>query len=242
MSIISGNKTAPYMGNSGPFPAFDYWLIKTDTNFNIIWDKTYGGLHEDNGGGIAYLSYNRLLLNGSSSSVPGGNKTALKYGGLDAWLLIIDTLGDIIAQETYGGDQDDYITPSPTSTNGVFYMSGNSLSGISGNKTVPTNGGWDAWLMEIDASGFLNTESIEGVQTTISVYPNPSNGKVNLKFNDLEEDVYITFYTVEGRIIMEDKIISNSIHKSYDLSTVNQVVFYQVKGERINHSGRIVVK
>ncbi len=239
-SPVSGNKTAPLIGWD------DYWLIKMDTNFNIIWDRTYGGSSLDNGGGVLKLGYNKLLLNGYSKSLPGsgtaGNKTAPRHGGFDAWLLIIDTLGNIIAQETYGGAQDDYITPASVPTNGVFYLSGSSESGISGNKTVPTNGGWDAWLMEIDASGFLNTESITGVQTTVSVFPNPTEGVVNVKFKDLEEDVMITFYSVDGKILQQEKIVTNSVKKEFDLSGKSQFVIYTIVGERINHSGRIVVK
>ena len=235
-SSISGNKTAPNIGLN------DYWLIKMDVNFNITWDKTYGGTQDDGGFNTLSFSNNRILLTGYSSSVLGGNKTSPKYGGSDAWYIIIDTLGGIIAQETYGGDQGDGLVPFSTLTNGVFYLSGGSNSGISGNKTVPTNGGYDAWLMEIDASGFLNTESIEGVQTTVSVYPNPTEGIVNVTFKDLEEDVVITFYTVEGKILQKENIATNSLFKEFDLTGKNQMVLYTIVGEKINHSGRIVVQ
>jgi len=131
---------------------------------------------------------------------------------------------------------------SSTITNGVFYLSGGSESPVSGVKTVPTNGGYDAWILEIDASGFLNTEKIEGVNTTISVYPNPSSGEVNFKFADLEEDVEVTFYSVDGKILFSDKIQSNSVLKSYDLKVGNQMILYSVEGERINYSGKILIR
>ena len=235
-SSISGNKTSPNLGVN------DYWLIKIDTDFNIIWDKTYGGWSDDFGRVTYSLANNRILLTGYSSSVPSGNKTTPNYGMQDAWVLIIDTLGAIIIQETYGGYNSDYLFCSPMITNGVFYLSGGSQSGISGNKTVPTNGGWDAWLMEIDASGFLNTESIEGVKTTVSVYPNPSEGVINVKFNDLKEDVVITFYSADGRILKKEKISTNSILKEFNLAGEGQLILYSIIGEKINHSGRIALK
>ncbi len=239
-SAISGNKTAPKIGLR------DYWFIKMDTNFNIIWDKTYGGSSFDYGSGIIKLGDNKLLLNGYSKSLPGsgtnGNKTSPRYGVFDAWLLIVDTLGNIIAQETYGGNQDDFIAPITNSVSGIVYLLCGSNSGISGNKTVPTNGGSDAWLMEIDASGFLNTESIKGVNTTVSVYPNPTEGIVNVKFKDLEEDVTMTFYTVDGKVIHQENISTNSVKKEFNFSGTSQMVFYTIEGDRINYSGKIVIK
>ncbi|MBL1281553.1 MAG: T9SS type A sorting domain-containing protein [Fluviicola sp.] len=241
-SPISGNKTAPYFGSFDAFDRPDYWLVKMDSNLNIIWDRTYGGNVDDNGGGVYQLSNNRLLITGNSETNINGNKTSPKYGGVDTWFLIIDTAGVIIAQETYGGSLNDNIGALPTLTNGVFYLSGASDSPISGVKSVPTNGGFDAWLMEIDASGFLNTEKIEGVNTTISVYPNPSSGEVNFKFADLEEDVEVTFYSVDGKTLFSDKIQSNSVLKSYDLKVGNQMILYSVEGERINYSGKILIR
>ncbi|MBL1281554.1 MAG: T9SS type A sorting domain-containing protein [Fluviicola sp.] len=242
-SPISGNKTAPYFGSFDAFERPDYWLIKMDTNFNIIWDRTYGGNVDDNGGNVYRLSNNRLLITGTSETNINGNKTSPKYGNRDFWVLIIDTSGVIIAQETYGGSLDDLLSvSSSTITNGVFYLSGGSESPVSGVKTVPTNGGYDAWILEIDASGFLNTEKIEGVNTTISVYPNPSSGEVNFKFADLEEDVEVTFYSVDGKILFSDKIQSNSVLKSYDLKVGNQMILYSVEGERINYSGKILIR
>lgn len=241
-STISGNKTAPYRGSFDGFERPDYWLLKLDLNLNIIWDKTFGGNVDDNGREVYQLSGNRLLIMGVSETNISGNKTSPKYGGVDSWLIITDTSGNIIAQETYGGSLNDFLSQSPTIVNGVFYLSGASESPVSGVKTVPTNGGYDAWILEIDASGFLNTEKIEGVNTTISVYPNPTNGEVNFKFADLEEDVEVTFYSVDGKILFSDRIQSNSVLKSYDLKVDNQIILYSLEGERINYSGKILMR
>src|SRR6476646_9112670 len=40
-SDVSGNKTSPSFGNR------DYWLVKLDSNWNQLWDKTFGGTGDD---------------------------------------------------------------------------------------------------------------------------------------------------------------------------------------------------
>ncbi len=161
-SIASGNKTAPYWDSYDAFDRNDVWILKIDNNYSLIWDKSFGGNADDYGVSIHSQTQNRFVISSNSESINNGNKTAPKYGNFDVWLIIVDSLGAEIVQESYGGTLNDYGGTYFSSPNSIYFSSF-SNSGISGNKTVPTNGGSDAWLMEIDASGFLNTESIEGV-------------------------------------------------------------------------------
>src|SRR5690606_25664021 len=92
----SGNKTSEYYGIE------DTWVVKLDQDWNIVWDKSYGGSLRE-AGSIIYKNANgKLVLSGNSESVDGtGNKTATKYGNYDLWLLILDDEdGSIVAQET----------------------------------------------------------------------------------------------------------------------------------------------
>ena len=105
---IGGNKTAPNRGCINSNNCSDYWVVKTDTNLNIIWDQSFGGNNNDYPANIAFFTSDKLILSGISNSEESGNKTTQQYGGFDDWFLILNKIdGTIVTQKTYGGTSDE---------------------------------------------------------------------------------------------------------------------------------------
>jgi len=74
-----------------------------DVNKNLLWSKEYGGTDGENINYAFNLSNNNILLIGSTQSNDGdltGN-----HGEYDIWLLEINTLGEVINSEVYGGSE-----------------------------------------------------------------------------------------------------------------------------------------
>ena len=148
-SNISGDKTEDSKG------FHDYWLIKIDAAGNQLWQKTIGG------SGFEYLSKtvqtsdSGFFLAGYSDSLISGDKTAPNKGGNDYWVIKIDSNGIIEWQQTYGGSDYDALFSAQQCIDGGYILSGNSSSNISGDKTEPSNGGNDAWLIKINSSGVI---------------------------------------------------------------------------------------
>ena len=79
-------------------------------------------------------------------------------------------------QKTIGGSGYDWLKCSQITFDGGIILAGNSSSGISGDKTEDTIGGWDVWVIKLDSNyniEWQNTiggdqgEGIEGLQQTI---------------------------------------------------------------------------
>lgn len=239
-SNVSGNKTAPNQGSWDGMEYSDYWIIKTDLNFNIIWDKTFGGTNDDDLLTIFKNDWNKLVLSGYSYSTISGNKTSPYYGDSDAWLVILNENGDIVTQESYGGlGQDAGIALVETGNFSHLFLNLITTSDISGIKTVPSKGGYDCWFMELDASNFLNTTDIEGHTTSVSVFPNPSNDFVNFKFDQLNESVIIRFYSINGSLITSQNVKSSFV--SVELPVTNQIIIYEIQGETFKHTGKLII-
>lgn len=233
----TGNKTAINQGTG----YYDAWLFKMDVSMNIIWDKSYGGIYDDFGNGISKVGTNKFLISALSYSDASGNKTCPNYGDSDPWLILTDLEGNIIAQESYGGTTFDvgyfnFIQGS----NAQLFFAGSSDSDVSGNKTEPSKGGSDYWIMELDASDFLNTEKLNEDASTISVYPNPFNDKVYFKINDLNEKVQLIIYSLDGKIIESKEILPTSEVIEGFSSKGEQLLLYEIKGETINFRGKLV--
>lgn len=84
----------------------DIWILKIDTNGNIIWEKTFGGTDFDAARSISKTQDNGFIISGSSRSVDGNftNK-----GQNDALLLKINATGNMVWQQTLGGSKIDYL-------------------------------------------------------------------------------------------------------------------------------------
>jgi len=98
----------------------DFWLIKTDSDGDIQWNKTYGGPRNDlpndfietaDGG---YLLAGRMLQNYTVDSVT--------YLQDDAWLVKTDSDGNILWNKTYGGDGVDVISSVLESQDGGYVV------------------------------------------------------------------------------------------------------------------------
>lgn len=235
----SGNKTAVHFG---AFGNMDYWVIKTDLDFNILWDKSYGGADDEYPNRIFKNEWNKLVISGGSYSMPGfGNKTSPLYGSLDFWLLILNEDGNIVAQETYGGNGFDAgIAQNQVNSSSNLFLSSYSESGISGNKALPSKGGADCWFMELDASAFLNSNEIMGSDTKLSVYPNPFIDYANFRFTELSENITIRFYSLSG-VLLDEHFISNGTQNFvWGNQFNNELVFYEIIGANINYRGKLV--
>ncbi|MEA1874987.1 MAG: T9SS type A sorting domain-containing protein [Bacteroidota bacterium] len=145
-SGISGNKTTQQYGPN------DYWLIKTDSLFNVIWQLSYGGDSYNFPAKLLYDDIGNLYLCGYSFSGISGNKTVASYGSSDYWIIKIDSLGNEIWQSSYGGDNSESLTSALLFNNKLYFL-GSSSSDISGTKTDYNRGAADYWLVCADTSG-----------------------------------------------------------------------------------------
>lgn len=243
-SRISGNKTVDNF-YTDPFVSNDAWLLKLDYDLNIIWDKAYGGSSEDFISHISKLNYGNMALGIVSRSNPGtGNKTSPRINTLDltfdAWMLIINGNGDIIVQETYGGDSDDAANFIQTENNSELILYGESSSGISGNKTVASYGGSDIWLAKIDATEFLSISSLVIDNESINVYPNPYTETVTFDFEDLNEDITIYFYSVDGKLLDEISVSKETKQFIWTPFKSESMIIYKIVGDNFNVNGKLI--
>jgi hypothetical protein len=74
----------------------DFWLVKTDQNGNPQWNKTYGGTENERGIPLINSENGGYVLAGSTVSYGAGSN--------DFYLVKTDVNGDMIWNETYGGE------------------------------------------------------------------------------------------------------------------------------------------
>jgi hypothetical protein len=80
--------------NSFGAGSFDLWLIKTDEDGDEFWNRTFGGSKMEYGSSVRQTSDGGYIVGGFTGSYG--------MGGNDAWLVKVDTQGDLEWNKTFG--------------------------------------------------------------------------------------------------------------------------------------------
>jgi len=131
----------------------DFWLVKLNSDGSKNWDKTIGGDKSDFARSILRTNDGGYLLYGESLSNQSGEKSTSSKGGRDYWLVKVNSNGDRRWDKSYGGDGDENASTIVASTDGGFFLAGDSPSGISGDKREASRGERDYWVVKINESG-----------------------------------------------------------------------------------------
>jgi len=128
-SAISGDKSQPSWDNT-----LDYWIVKIDAQGTKEWDKRFGGTRKDELTAIQQTSDGGYIIASASASDSSFDKTDFCRGGIDFWIIKIDSSGNVLKQNTIGGDTvDSPVSIHPTPDGGLLVF-GTSRSNVSFEK------------------------------------------------------------------------------------------------------------
>lgn len=155
-SGISGDKTENSNGID------DYWIVKVDSLGVIQWQNTIGGGSGDYLNSVQLTSDGGYILGGKSASNISGDKTENSNGNGDFWIVKVDSLGDILWQNTIGASIMDDLQYVQQTNDGGYILGGFSDSNISGDKTENSNGRRDYWIVKTDGVGNIQWQNTIG--------------------------------------------------------------------------------
>jgi len=116
---------------------YDVWLIKTDSEGNKQWNRTFGGSEWDVGNCVAQTSDGGYII--------AGRTTSYGAGAGDAWLIKTDSEGDEQWNQTFGGSGYDVGYCVTQTSDGGYIIAGEARS------YADSRG--DAWLIKTDSEG-----------------------------------------------------------------------------------------
>ncbi|RJS74130.1 hypothetical protein CW714_02180, partial [Methanophagales archaeon] len=115
----------------------DAWLVKTDPNGNELWNRTFGGISDDEARSVQQTSDGGYMLAGITWSYG--------LGSGDFWLVKTDSNGNEQWNRTFGGTDHDYAFSIRQTADGGYIVAGWTGSYGAGDD--------DAWLVKTDSNG-----------------------------------------------------------------------------------------
>jgi hypothetical protein len=129
--IVAGETTSFGAGNN------DVYIIKLDENGNKVWEKTFGGIENDEALSVQQTNDGGYIVAGRTISFGAGE--------YDVYIIKLDENGNKIWEKTFGGKGDDVAFSIQQTKDGGYIVAGytNSFG----------EGGDDVYIIKLDENG-----------------------------------------------------------------------------------------
>jgi len=161
--LIAGETESSNGDVSGYHNSQDFWIIKVDSNGNLVWQKCLGGNNDEICFSVRSTNDGGCIAAGHSYSNDGdvsGNK-----GSSDYWLVKLSSTGNLQWQKCLGGTQADQARTIELTVDGGYIVAGMSSSNnndVSGNHNGPSGGSSDFWVVKLNSVGVIQWQKCYG--------------------------------------------------------------------------------
>lgn len=145
--IVIGGETSSF-GAGGQ----DLWILKLNNNYDIQWQKAYGGGNTE--------MWNDIVVKPTSDGVFIGICRTFSFGVAydDIWVIKINSDETLAWQKAYGGSGSEEGWSIVEITSGKYIVAGFTNSFGAGN--------YDFWILKLDPDGSINFNPLSGASTT----------------------------------------------------------------------------
>ncbi|WP_417264985.1 SBBP repeat-containing protein [Brumimicrobium sp.] len=178
----------------------DIFVLKLNSNGEFVWVKQFGS--SSNGYGSGYditldpngniYGTGRFAQTIDFNPGPDVYNLTSETNSYDAFMFKLTASGDFVWAKSFGGEE--IITGTSIFcdnsgnlyTAGVFQNSGN-FDQVNGGEILTSSGGYDLYILKLENPSASMTKN---KQKLLSIYPNPSKGKLHINGNYKSAEIY----------------------------------------------------
>jgi len=249
--IVAGY-TDSYAGDvSGHHGRADFWVVKLDSSGNIVWQKCLGGSDNEEAHSIQQTSDGGFIVAGYTFSNDGD--VSGNHGGLDFWIVKLNSSGRIEWQKCLGGSSYDWAFSIQQTSDGGYIVAGYSKSNdgdVSGHRGFLE----DFWVVRLDSSGDIIWKKCLGgtgydvaysVQQTsdggfiVAGYTRSNNGDVSGHHGSADSaDYWVVKLNSSGNIVWQKCLGGRYNDVAYSIQQTSEGGFI-VAGYTISNDGDV---
>ncbi|WP_395077084.1 T9SS-dependent M36 family metallopeptidase [Flavobacterium sp.] len=228
-TLTNSNTPIPPVPAPGQPQNTSYRYVVGEVWTSVMWDLTWAYINK--------YGYDSNIYTGT-----GGNNKIMRLV-LDALKLqacnqasIINGRDNIIAadQATTGGQDYCLITE-------VFRRRGMGLNATSGSANDCNDQVADFTAFPAGSNCVLGVSYFKN-DDMVSVYPNPSNGEINIKINQYNGKVNLQVVDLNGRVVYSLNNTDFNVEKSINLKSLQSGMYIvKINGEELNYTKKIIL-
>mgnify|MGYP006291602339 CR=1 FL=1 len=205
----------------------DVFVQKMDSAGNFLWAKSFGGTSSEMAFSMALDAsgnvYSTGWFSGTADFDPGAASASLTAtGGLDIFIQKMDAAGNFLWASAFGGTANDQGISITVDSADNVYTTGKFQetvdfdpgTGIANLSTVSGSIYQDVFVHKMSQGGTTGlVDMAKGIQ--INTFPNPSDGLVQLRFEQALHNVQITLTDLQGKVIFTkhfDRVFNEPIN------------------------------
>jgi hypothetical protein len=178
-------------GNPNQFLC-DVWIIKVDSAANLLWAKDYGGSMNDGSYSVVESGSNYFIA-GYAASTDGDVVNIHGFSQADAWLLKLNSSGDLLWQKCYGGTESEVAHAIVESPDGGLTCAGFAES--ADGDLLSNNGDYDFWIFKLAG---ITAVSEVAAESGLQVFPNPASENIHFT-NDQNKEATVVLLNLLGQ-------------------------------------------
>lgn len=226
----------------------DYWVIKLTSIGDLEWSRYFGGNFTDTPYGVVQTEDNGYIIAGSSDS--DDTDISSHIGSYDFWIVRISAAGDLVWEQSYGGEQIDEARAIVQSGDGNYIIAGDTRS--NNTDVSHNNGAADLWLIKISPNGNLLWEKTIGgssFDVARALVRTQDNGfllagssrsdDIDVSENKGQNDAWALKVDANGNLLWETTIGGSNIDFGYGIAELNDQSIILV-GDSTSSDGDII--
>jgi len=158
---------------------YDFWVVRVDDGGNLLWSQNYGGSGEDRAYYIKEANDGNFIVSGSTYSNNGD--VSSNFGGSDFWVMKIDVLGNMLWEQSFGGQGSEWAWALDITDDAGVIITGRSNTNNNTGNVSSNNGSNDFWLVKVSSEGVFEWENNFGgsaKEVPYSIYQTDDQGFV----------------------------------------------------------------
>jgi len=148
--IVAGYTASNDGDVSGNHGGDDVWIVKLTSTGNIAWSKTLGGSGNDAATYVQQTADLGYIIAGYAASNDGD--VSGNHGNDDAWVIKLDSAGNIQWQKTLGGNNNDAAASIQQMADGGYIVGCHTVSENNGD-VIMSHGAAEYWLVKLTSAG-----------------------------------------------------------------------------------------
>jgi PKD repeat protein len=245
--IVAGDTYSNNGNVTGNHGNYDYWVVKLDSDGNILWKKCLGGTSTDYARSIQQTEDGGFIIAGSTASNDGnvdGN-----HGNYDYWIVKLDNTGTIIWQKCLGGLSTDNAQSIQQTVDGGYIIAGYARS--NNDDVTGNHGNYDYWIVKLDNTGTIIWQKCLGgtdIEYAYSIGQTVEGGYIvagetlsnngNVAGNHGASDYWIVRLDITGNILWQKCLGGTSYEDAYSVQQTADGG-YIVAGDTLSNDGNV---